>query len=192
MAPAPLSIGAVHLHHQNAFRTEEPREARTVAPSALDADMAERPEAAEPGEQATIALSRRRERCRPEQAPRGANRRGQVEVLVRVDSPKLVWPDQVTYELIRPVVLFGLSPAERAKQTGVPERTIYRRADRFDTEGMASVFASARAAAPRALPPGIRRAIVELKAEHRALRPYELAAICYVRFGYRPRPHTFV
>ncbi len=25
---------------------------------------------------------------------------------------QLVWPEQVTYELIRPVVLFGLSPAD--------------------------------------------------------------------------------
>lgn len=49
---------------------------------------------------------------------------------------QLAWPEQVTYELIRPVVVFGFSPAERAQQTGVPARTIYRRADRFDAEGM--------------------------------------------------------
>lgn len=35
---------------------------------------------------------------------------------------RIVWPEQVTYELIRPVVLFGFSPAERAKQTGIPGR----------------------------------------------------------------------
>ena len=34
---------------------------------------------------------------------------------------QLVWPEQVSYELIRPVALFGFSTAERAKQTGVPE-----------------------------------------------------------------------
>jgi len=28
------------------------------------------------------------------------------------------WPEQEAYELIRPIVLFGQSPAERAKQTG--------------------------------------------------------------------------
>jgi|ERR687887_2410069 hypothetical protein len=28
------------------------------------------------------------------------------------------WPEQVGYELIRPVVLFGFTPAERSKQTG--------------------------------------------------------------------------
>src|SRR5437763_11577629 len=103
---------------------------------------------------------------------------------------QLTWPEQVTYELIRPVVLFGYSPAERAQQTGVPARTIYRKADRFDAQGLSSLFASAPPVAPRVLPPVIRRAIVELKAEHRAFRPHELAAICYVRFGRRPSPHT--
>jgi putative transposase len=103
---------------------------------------------------------------------------------------QLIWPEQVAYELIRPVVLFGLSPAERAKQTGVPERTIYRRADRFDADGMDSLAPLGRPAAPRALPPLIRRTIVELKAEHRAFRPHELARICYARFGRRPSPHT--
>ena len=103
---------------------------------------------------------------------------------------QLVWPEQVTYELIRPVVLFGLSPAERAKQTRVPERTIYRRADRFDTEGMDSLGPLRRPSAPHALPPVMRRALVELKAEYRAVRPHELARICYARFGRRPSPHT--
>lgn len=103
---------------------------------------------------------------------------------------QLAWPEQISYELIRPVVLFGCSPAERAQQTGVPERSIYRRADRFDAEGMASLFAPRRPAAPRAVPPHIRRAIVELKAEYPAFRPHELARICYARFDRWPSPHT--
>jgi putative transposase len=103
---------------------------------------------------------------------------------------QLAWPEQVSYELIRPVVLFGSAPAERAKQTGLPERTLRRKADRFDAEGMASVFEPARLATPRALPPAMRRAIVELKAEHPPFRPNALAKICYVRFGRRPSLHT--
>ena len=43
----------------------------------------------------------------------------------------------VSYELIRPVVLFGRSAAERAQQTGISRRTIYRKASRFDALGMA-------------------------------------------------------
>ncbi len=44
-------------------------------------------------------------------------------------QPRLqfTWPEQVSSELIRPVVLFGSSPAERAKQTGVPEGTLRRK-----------------------------------------------------------------
>src|SRR6266496_1961777 len=78
---------------------------------------------------------------------------------------QLAWPEQISYELIRPVVLFGSSPAERAKQTGVPERTLRRKADRFDAEGMASVFEPARPATPRTVSPTMRRAIAELKGE---------------------------
>ena len=36
------------------------------------------------------------------------------------------WLEQVTHEFMRPVVLFERSPAERARETGVPERTLYR------------------------------------------------------------------
>ena len=39
---------------------------------------------------------------------------------------------QRTYELIRPVVLFGHSPAERAAETGAAERTFYRQVARFE------------------------------------------------------------
>jgi hypothetical protein len=53
----------------------------------------------------------------------------------------LDWPEQVLYELIRPVVLFGFTPGERAEQTGTPERTLRRRARRFESAGKASLFA---------------------------------------------------
>lgn len=103
------------------------------------------------------------------------------------------WPEQLAYELIRPVVLFGRSPAERAQQTQAPERTISRKAGRFDRQGMVSLFAAAPASPVedwRTLPPQLRQAIVDLKAEHPAFRPNELATICYARVGRRPSPHT--
>ena len=50
---------------------------------------------------------------------------------------RFTWPEQASYELIRPVVLFGRSPAERAQQTGISRRTIYRKVGWFDTRGMA-------------------------------------------------------
>jgi hypothetical protein len=40
------------------------------------------------------------------------------------------------------------------------------------------------------LPPEMRQLIVDLKAEHPAFRPHEIARICYVRFGRKPSEHT--
>jgi len=99
------------------------------------------------------------------------------------------FPEQHAYELLRPVVLFGHSPAERARQTGAPERTLYRQAARFETHGMASLFAPAAQRQHR-LPEEIRQAILQLKAEYAPLSPHEIAVICSARFGRRPSPHT--
>jgi putative transposase len=101
------------------------------------------------------------------------------------------WPEQVGYELIRPVVLFGATPAERALQTGVSPRTIYRKAGRFDAQGMLGLAeADEGPESKRLLPPSIRRVIVQLKAEYPPFRPNELASICYARFGRRPGART--
>jgi hypothetical protein len=45
---------------------------------------------------------------------------------------------QAVYERLRPVVLFGETAAERAKETGASERTLHYQARRFEQEGMAS------------------------------------------------------
>ena len=47
---------------------------------------------------------------------------------------------QITYEVIRPVILWGQTPKERAVETGVSYRTIYYKANLFDQAGMASLF----------------------------------------------------
>jgi len=100
------------------------------------------------------------------------------------------WPEQVRYELIRPIVLFDLSPAQRARETGeASERTLYRKAARFEAEGMESLF-DAPAAKRQKLPPSLRRLIVDLKAEHPALSLGEVANVCYVRSGRRPSKST--
>lgn len=100
------------------------------------------------------------------------------------------FPEQRAYELLRPVVLFGHSPAARARQTGTPERTLYRQAARFAKEGMTSLFAPAKVERHRTLPERIRRHILTLKAEHPAFSPHEIARICQIRFDRRPSPHT--
>jgi len=101
-------------------------------------------------------------------------------------------PEQETYELLRPIVLFGRSSADRARETGVSARTLRRKAARFADAGMRSLFEPDEPSAPdrRMLPLGIRKAIVELKAECPALRPYEIARICRHRFGRAVGHHT--
>lgn len=100
------------------------------------------------------------------------------------------WPEQVAYELLRPVVLFGRSPAERAKETGAAERTLYRQADRFDRLGMQSLFAPAKVEKHHRIPEDIRQHLLTLKAQHPAFRVEELVQIGDIRFGRRLSHHT--
>jgi putative transposase len=107
--------------------------------------------------------------------------------------PLFEWPEQKAYEELRPLVLFGGSVAERAREIGIPARTMYRRVDRFEKDGMMSLFATDPAAARarrRGLEPAIRRMIVELKAEHPKLNNNEIKNIVYVRGGRRLGKHT--
>lgn len=99
------------------------------------------------------------------------------------------WPEQLAYEEIRPVVLFGSPVGQRSEQTGSSERTLYRKASAFDRKGMDSLF-DAAGAKRRKLPPIVRRMIVELKAEYPRFGLGEIATICYVRTGRRPGKHT--
>lgn len=104
-----------------------------------------------------------------------------------------LWPEQQLYEKIRPVVLFGETAAERAKEIGVSERTLHYQAAQFEQHGMASLFHKERAPSPktgRSLPPEMRQLIVDLKAEHPGFRPHEIATICFLRFERRPSDHT--
>jgi transposase len=99
-------------------------------------------------------------------------------------------PTQRTYELIRPVVLFGQSPSERAQETTTSERTLYRHLERFAVHGMSGLDPERPVAPSNTLPPGLRHLIVELKAEHPPLRINEIMTICYVRTGRRPDAKT--
>jgi transposase len=100
-----------------------------------------------------------------------------------------LWPEQRAYEEIRPLTLFGNSVAQRAAETGSPERTLYRKVGRFEEDGMESLLA-AETARRRRLPLAMRRLILDLKAEHPGFNPNEIANVCYVRFGRRPDRKT--
>ncbi len=100
-----------------------------------------------------------------------------------------VWPEQIEYERIRPLVLFGEPVPERSAETGASERVLYRKIAAFREQGMESLFASPPAKR-RVLPPTIRRAIVDLKAEHPPLNLEEIANVCGTLFGRRPDGQT--
>lgn len=103
---------------------------------------------------------------------------------------RLSWPEQRSYEVIRPVVLFGDSAAERAHATGEPIRTVYRHLQRFTTEGFAGLTAAAHPPPPRTLPPPVRELIRTLKGEYSSMTPNEIARICQVKLNYRPGART--
>ncbi len=93
-------------------------------------------------------------------------------------------PEQEAYELLRPIVLFGQPIRARAQESAGPERSLRRKAARFASAGMQSPFAVEVEPTQdrRRLPVGIRRAIVELKAEYPPFSLREIAAICRERF----------
>src|SRR3712207_3879155 len=98
--------------------------------------------------------------------------------------PLFWWPEQVEYERIRRPVRFGSPVAERAAETGVSERNLQRCIERFEKEGMESLF-EAETAKRRRLPPNIRRLVVDLKAEYPPFNLNEIANIVRVCFGRR-------
>ena len=103
---------------------------------------------------------------------------------------RLQWPEQRSYELIRPVVLFGDSAEARAKATGAPIRTLYRNVKRFSSHGFAGLTESTHPKGRHALPPAVRDLIRELKREHPPLATNAIAHICFIRLHYRPGART--
>ena len=66
----------------------------------------------------------------------GGGRRRRVEPTDEWERllPLFEWPEQEGYEVIRPLVLFDSSVTKRAREVGAPERTLYRRVNRFEAE----------------------------------------------------------
>jgi transposase InsO family protein len=102
-------------------------------------------------------------------------------------------PEQRRYERLRPIVLFGDLPGDRAVETDGSERSLRRQADQFDAAGMASLYRPTSRQVQdhhRSLPPPMRQGIVDLKAEYAAFSVREIAQICSVQFGRRPSHRT--
>jgi hypothetical protein len=105
---------------------------------------------------------------------------------------RMPWEEQVRYEVLPSVVLFGQPPAERALETGVARSTLYHRVKRFHELGMVSLFVDEDVERPTrpSLPPDMRQFIVDLQADNPAFRPNEIATICDLHFCRRPSPRT--
>ncbi len=104
-----------------------------------------------------------------------------------------LWPEQEAYERLRPIVLFGETAAERAKETGASERTLHYQARLFEQEGMASLFHKERSMERepgRSLPPETCQLIVNLKSEYPGFSLREISTICFLRFGRKLSHHT--
>jgi len=101
-----------------------------------------------------------------------------------------LWPEQELYEQIRPLVLFHETAGERAKEIDVPQRTLARKADEFEKDGMQSLFPSGEQGGARetgkTLPEEMRQLIVDLHAELPPMSWREIAEVCYIRYGRRP------
>jgi hypothetical protein len=111
---------------------------------------------------------------------------------------RILWPEQEWYEQIRPMLLFGQTAGERAKETNAAQRTLARKADEFERYGMLSLFAREKpgekpeAERERAgsLPKEVRQLIVDLYAQLPTMSWREMAEICYIRTGRRPSHHS--
>jgi putative transposase len=102
---------------------------------------------------------------------------------------------QIKYELIRPVILWGVNVKERAAETGEPRSSIYYQANLFDQAGMASLLPpepppKVEKLDKRTLPPPMRQAIIDLHTEYPQHRVDEIARILYIQFGRRPSAQT--
>src|SRR6266568_1199093 len=93
-----------------------------------------------------------------------------------------------------PILLFGETAGERAKETGAAQRTLSRKADDFEHHGMLSLFSSEKPGegveTARSLPPDMRQLTVDLHAELPTMSWRERAAICYIRYGRKPSHHS--
>src|SRR5260221_11759964 len=105
---------------------------------------------------------------------------------------RLIHPDQIAYEEIRPVVALQQDLKARAAEIGVSPRTLSRRVDQFVQHSIPGLVASSprRPNDRRRLPQPIRDSILQLKAEHPPFTPREIAALIEVRSARRVGHHT--
>ena len=101
-------------------------------------------------------------------------------------------PIQHDYEVIRPIVLFAETAAERSRQTGVERTVVGDKARRFVIEGMLGLI-DGRAAAGRKghrYPEAMAGYIVYVKQLYPPIHLREIVRILQRKFGYTTNHHT--
>jgi len=105
-----------------------------------------------------------------------------------------LWPEQELYEQLRPILLFGETAGQRAKEINAAQRTLSRKADDFERDGMRSLFLSEESReqgeTTKTLSSEMRQLIVDVHAELPSMSWREIAEICYIRYGRKPSHHS--
>jgi putative transposase len=102
-------------------------------------------------------------------------------------------PLQHDYEVIRPIVLFAESAAERSRQTGVDRTVVGDKAKRFVTEGMLGLAdrrAQSAGGKGHVYPDAIAAYILYVKQLYPPIHWREIARILLRKFGYKTNHHT--
>jgi hypothetical protein len=102
-------------------------------------------------------------------------------------------PTQRDYEVIRPIVLFGETAAERSRQTGVERTVVGDKARSFVQGGMAALQdrrTLARDLQEPGYPEAIAGYIVYLKQLYSPIHLREIERILLRKFGYKTNHHT--
>lgn len=105
---------------------------------------------------------------------------------------KFTDPLQFDYEIIRPVVLYSQTVAERSEETEMPPTTVREKAKRFVREGMLGL-ADKRSAAGNereiGYPEPVARYILYLKHLYPPIHYREIVRIIGTKFGYQTNHH---
>ena len=106
---------------------------------------------------------------------------------------QVIDPLQYYYEVVRPMLLFGETAAERSRQTGMERTVVGDKARRFVTQGMLGLAdgrTQPTAGEGPLSPEAIAAYILALKQRYPPMHLREIERILLRKFGYKTNHHT--